>query len=186
MESKYFKTGYIIRDQNAPYFLTFTVCGWIDLFTRKEYKDILIDSFRFCQQQKGLTLYAYVIMSNHIHLIASAKEGFALSDIIRDYKKYTHHQMIAIAESDIESRRLWMLHQFKYYGSRNSKNENYQIWTNSNHPEACFSETFTFSKIKYIHENPVRAGIIAEAADYIYSSAAVYAGKKGMIDVEVV
>ena len=186
MESKYFKGGYIIRDQNAPHFLTFTVCGWVDLFTRKEYKDILIDSFNFCQQEKGLILHTYVIMSNHIHLMARAKEGFTLSDIIRDYKKHTHKQMIAVAESNIESRRLWMLHQFKYYGNRNSKNENYQIWTNNNHPEECFSDKFIFSKINYIHDNPVRAGIVSNAYDYIYSSAAIYAGKKGILYVEVV
>ena len=137
MDSIYFRPGYTIRDQNATHFLTFTVCGWIDLFTRRVYKDILVDSFRYCQKEKGLILNAFVIMSNHLHLIARAKQGCILSDIIRDFKKFTHRQMIKIIESDIESRRLWMLHQFTYYASRHSKNENYQIWTNDNHPEEC-------------------------------------------------
>ncbi len=107
-----FRDGYAIRNQNAMHFLTFAVCGWIDLFTRKEYKDILLDSFKYCQKEKGLILYAYVIMTNHIHLIAKASEGFILSDIIRDFKKFTHHTMMPIIQSDKESRRLWMLHQF--------------------------------------------------------------------------
>src|SRR5437867_8464666 len=97
MNSSYFKGGYAIRDQYSTHFLTFTVCGWIDLFTRKVYKDILIDSFKFCQREKGLILNAFVIMSNHLHLIARAqKNEFTLSDIIRDFKKHTHHTMMPI------------------------------------------------------------------------------------------
>jgi len=90
-----------------------------------------------------------------------------------------------VIQSDKESRRLWMLHQFKYYGSRNSKNENYQIWTNNNHPEECFSRDFTYSKLNYTHENPVRAGWVKRAEDYLYSSACDYVGKGGIIEVEL-
>lgn len=186
MNSSFFKGGYAIREQYETHFLTFTVCGWIDLFTRKVYKDILIDSFKFCQKEKGLILNAYVIMSNHVHLIARAqKTEFTLSDIIRDFKKHTHHTMMPIIESEQESRRLWMLHQFKYYGNRNSKNENYQIWTNSNHPEHCYSNEFTTIKLNYTHQNPVRAGIVNVPEDYVYSSAANYAGKAGIIEINL-
>lgn len=187
MNTNIFRGGYSIKDQRATHFLTFTVCGWIDLFTRKVYKDILVESFQFCQRGKGLILHAYVIMSNHVHLLARAKENFWLSDIIRDFKKFTHNQMIPIIQSDIESRRLWMLHQFKYYGNRNSKNENYQIWTNNNHPEECITREFTETKLKYIHENPVRAGIVYKPEDYVYSSASNYAGMKCcVLDVELI
>lgn len=186
MNNTIFRDGYTIRDQFAIHFLTFTVCGWIDLFTRKIYKDILVDSFKHCQLKKGLVLNAFVIMSNHVHLIARAgNREITLSDIIRDFKKHTHHTMMPVIQSNIESRRLWMLHQFKYYGNRNSKNEDYQIWTNNNHPEECYSREFTWMKINYIHENPVRTGIVEFPEDYIYSSAANYAGKKGIIDIEV-
>lgn len=146
---------------------------------------MLVDSFKYCQKEKGLILNAYVFMSNHLHLVARAAGDFNLSDIIRDFKKFTHHQMIKIIESDVESRRLWMLHQFKYYASRHSKNENYQIWTNNNHPEECFSKAFTDTKIFYTHDNPVRAGIVNNATDYLYSSASNYAGLGGILDVEL-
>ena len=186
MKNTMFRSGYTIRDQYATHFLTFTVCGWIDLLTRKAYKDILIDSFKFCQQKKGLVLNAFVIMSNHVHLIARATmKEYTLSDIVRDFKKHTHHTMMPIIESEQESRRLWMLHQFKYYGNRNSKNEDYQIWTNSNHTEECFSREFTDIKINYIHQNPVRAGIVELPEHYIYSSAANYKGDSRIIDIEV-
>lgn len=74
-ETAIFKEGYAIRDQFAMHFLTFTVCGWIDLFTRKAYRDIVLDAFRFAQKQQQLILYAYVVMSNHIHLITRANEN---------------------------------------------------------------------------------------------------------------
>ena len=183
MDNSSIKEGYQIRDQNAGHFLTFTVCGWIDLFTRKEYKDILIDSFKYCQKEKGLELNAFVIMSNHVHLIARATGNDTLSDIVRDFKKFTHRKMIEVVESEKESRRLWMLHQFKYYASRHKRNEIYQIWTNDNHPEECFTEDFTFIKLNYIHQNPVRAGIVLNAEEYIYSSASNYIRIKGILDI---
>lgn len=79
--------GYKIRDQQGIYFITFAVVEWIDVFTRKEYADIVIESLRFCIQHKGLRLYAWCIMSNHVHLIVSTEKG-NLSDVLRDFKKF--------------------------------------------------------------------------------------------------
>jgi REP element-mobilizing transposase RayT len=179
-----FKEGYCIRDQHATHFLTFTVCGWIDLFTRKTYRDILLESFQYCRNHKGLILNAYVIMSNHLHLIARAKEENYLSDIIRDIKAYTHRQMIRIIESEEESRRHWMLHQLKYYASRHARNEHYQIWIQHSHPEELLTHEMTLMKLNYIHENPVRAGYVANPQDYLYSSASNYINGKGLIEVD--
>jgi hypothetical protein len=50
------KNGYQIRDQSKPHFMTFTVVDWVDIFTRKIYRDIIIESMRFCQKQKGFRL----------------------------------------------------------------------------------------------------------------------------------
>ncbi len=63
---------YIIKDQNAAHFLTITIVSWVDIFTKKIYRDIIIDSLKYCQKEKGLEIYGYVIMSNHIHLIVRA------------------------------------------------------------------------------------------------------------------
>jgi REP element-mobilizing transposase RayT len=181
-----YRDGYAIRNQNAPHFLTFTVCGWIDLFTRKVYKDILIDSFKYCRSNKGLNLNAFVIMSNHIHLMASAKDGFALSDIVRDFKAHTHRQMIKVIASEKESRRHWMLHQLKYYASRHNRNETFQIWIQNSHPEEIVSAEMGFVKLNYIHENPVRAGIVFYPQEYLYSSAKNYADGFGIMDVDFI
>src|SRR5688572_22388732 len=85
--------GYKIRSQAAIHFITFAVVEWVDVFTRKAYRDIVLDSIRFCQTEKGLALHAWCLMSNHFHLIASAKNG-DLSDILRDFKKFTSKQII--------------------------------------------------------------------------------------------
>jgi len=79
--------GYKIRNQEGLHFITFAVVDWVDVFTRKQYREILIESLDYCCKEKGLRLFAWVIMSNHVHFIVSAQEGFILSDILRDYKK---------------------------------------------------------------------------------------------------
>jgi len=179
------RKGYIIHNQQAVYFLTFTVVGWIDIFSRQSYRDIVIESFKYCQRKKGLHLHAYVIMSNHIHLIVSVDDGFTVSDFIRDCKKFTSTRILdAIENSGVESRRDWMLHQFKYYASLHTRNEKYQLWEQDNHPIELESPAFTQQKIDYIHQNPVAAGLVYRAEDYIYSSASNYAGLDQIIDVD--
>jgi len=179
------RKGYIIHNQHAVYFLTFTVVGWIDIFSRQSYRDIVIESFKYCQLKKGLHLHAYVIMSNHIHLIVSVDDDFTVSDFIRDCKKFTSTRILdAIENSGVESRRDWMLHQFKYYASLHTRNEKYQLWEQDNHPIELESPAFTQQKIDYIHQNPVAAGLVYRAEDYIYSSASNYAGLDQIIDVD--
>ena len=85
---------YRVRNQYHLYFITFRTVGWIDVFSRQRYRDLLIESFKFCQANKGLLIYAYVIMTNHVHMVVSAEEGFQLSNILRDMKKFTARQIL--------------------------------------------------------------------------------------------
>jgi len=179
------RNGYIIHDQEAIYYMTFTIVGWIDVFSRQSYRDILIDSFKYCQKNKGLHLHAYVIMTNHVHLIVSVDEGFSISNFVRDCKKFSAKKILdEIENSGVESRREWMLHQFKYYASRHSRNDKYQLWEHDNHFVELSSPAFTQQKIDYIHQNPVTAGLVYRAEDYVYSSASNYAGIDQIIDVD--
>jgi REP element-mobilizing transposase RayT len=179
--------AYQISNQNGIYFVTLTIVEWIDVFTRPIYKNIIIESLQFCQKEKGLKIYAWVIMTNHLHMIIAADPGNSLSDILRDFKKFTANKIINKIKSELgESRRNWMLWIFKKAGNRNPNNRNYQFWRQDNHPEELFSEKFTDQKLEYIHNNPVNAGIVDKAEEYIYSSARDYFGGKGLLEIEFI
>lgn len=174
------KEGYVIRDQSKPHFITVTVVDWIDVFTRKAYKDCIIDSLDYCIEKKGMVVFGYVIMSNHIHMVVQAKNN-NLSDLIRDFKKFTARTILNEIQTSPESRREWMLERFKKATETHSRNKNYQFWQYGNHAEEVFTLKFLWSKIDYIHLNPVRAGIVEHAADYLYSSASNYSGNRGVL-----
>ena len=178
---------YIIGDQNAAYFVTFTVVDWVDVFTRIRYKNIIIDNLNFCIQNKGLIVYGWCLMTNHLHAVVRAKEGFEISGIIRDYKKHTSKVIVESINSEPESRREWMLHRFEWAGKSDKRITNFKFWQESNH--AIFLDEHSSAKfdqkLNYTHQNPVRAGIVELPSEYLYSSARDYAGKKGLVDVVV-
>ena len=181
MSVKY-KTG----DNQIAHFLTWSVVEWIDALTRNEYKDIIVKSLQYCIDNKGLVLHGWIIMSNHVHLIGSAKINFTLSDILRDLKKYTSKKIFnAIKENSKESRREWMVYMFERAGKRNCNNKDFQFWQQDNHPVELSNPEMLKQKMKYLHENPVRAGIVFEPQHYVYSSAVdYYTNQKGLINIE--
>ena len=152
------KEGYVIRDQTLPHFITATVVDWIDVFTRQTYRDIVIESLDYCIKNKGMILYGYVIMSNHIHLILQSQEG-ELSALVRDFKKFTAKSILEKIQTSPESRREWMLERFQLAAKTHSRNKEYQFWQYGNHAEEIYSNEFMWSKLDYIHLNPVRAGL---------------------------
>jgi REP element-mobilizing transposase RayT len=176
---------YRIFDQQGLNYLTITTVGWVDVFTRQCYCDILIDSLKHCQEHKGLVISGYVIMSNHIHLVAQTQE-YNLSDVLRDFKKFTSKAIVKAAREETESRREWMLELFRYFGKRNSDNREYQVWQQDNHPVALWSLPVIWQKLNYIHLNPVRAGWVAQPEYWQYSSASNYVEGKGLLDVSLV
>lgn len=175
--------GYKIRDQALPHFITATVVDWIDIFTRKSYRDCVIECLDYCIKNKGMILYGYVIMSNHIHMIIQSDKA-KLSDLIRDFKKFTAKTILYKIQNEPESRREWMLERFKLATESHSRNKNYQFWQYGNHPEEIYSNKFMWSKLDYIHLNPVKAGIVEKASHYIYSSASNYVNNSGLVKIE--
>jgi REP element-mobilizing transposase RayT len=163
------KGGYKIIDQGGLYYVSFAVVAWVDVFTRKEYRDIVIESLQHCQQKKGLEIYGWCIMSNHAHLIISAKEN-NVSSVLGDFKKHTSKQIIkAIKEHPGESRREWMLKIFKDAGEENSRNDSYQFWGQDNQPKVIYTEAFAAQKLEYIHNNPVDRCRYCRKSGRIYS-----------------
>jgi putative transposase len=174
---------YRVRNPEEVYFVTFTIVDWVDVFTRPSYKQLIIDSLVYCQQHKGLEVYAYCLMPNHLHLLVSAIHPASLPDIIRDFKKHTNKQIIKLVENEPESRRDWILYRFQYNAKYNNRIKDYKVWQDGYHGITCDSVSILSQKLDYIHNNPVTAGIVAVPEYYQYSSAANYAGEKGMMDV---
>ncbi len=177
--------GYQIRNQNGLHFLTLTIVGWIDVFAYLEYKILLIENLRYCQINKGLNIFAYVIMTNHIHIICQTDNLSGLSSLIRDFKSYTAKEIVKKVESENHTRAKWMLTNFAYQSRFNTRNSDYQVWQQDNHPVELVTPKFISQKLAYIHLNPVRAGIVDEANHYVFSSARNYDGLKGILDVEL-
>ena len=113
------------RITGEVYFVTDTVVDWVDIFTRPVYKHIIVDSLKYCQQHKGLIIYAWVLMSNHLHAIVGTTGENTLSDIWRDFKKFTSKEILNTLQTmPNESRREWMLNRFEYSGKNDKKIKN--------------------------------------------------------------
>ena len=163
MSSKY-KVG-----ENAiPHFVTFSVVGWIDVFSREQYKELFLESLKYCQQKKGMVLHAWVIMTNHVHLIISSISN-KLEHVVRDLKKFTSKQISkAIKENNAESRKEWMLNIFSYTGKNNNNNKEFQFWKQDYHPIELDTPEKMKQRLDYLHENPVRGGLVWEPRHYKY------------------
>jgi REP element-mobilizing transposase RayT len=173
---------YQINDQTEIYFMTTTVVGWIDVFTRRELAEIVVESLQYCQQEKGLTIFAWCLMPSHLHLIARAE--IEISAIMRDFKKFTSKKITKTIQEMNESRKEWLLDKFEFAGRWNPKIENFKFWQDGFHPILIYSEAFARQKLDYVHQNPVSAGLVFEPFYYRYSSATdYYTNEKGLLDI---
>ncbi|MBM4055615.1 MAG: transposase [Planctomycetes bacterium] len=172
------RSRYKIVESSNLYFITSTIIEWIPVFTEKIFCDIIIDSLTYCRQKKGLCLFAYVVMDNHIHLIAASE---TLSETIRDFKSYTAREIIRVAG---EKQRMWLLNQFEFYKKNHKKTSEYQIWQEGFHPQVVANEDVLRQKADYIHNNPVRRGLVENAERWVYSSARNYLSGEGCIEID--
>jgi REP element-mobilizing transposase RayT len=164
------------------YFITSTVVRWIDIFTRDLYRQIIIDSLSFCQKEKALDIYAWVIMTNHLHMIAGRHGAQAMSDIMRDFKAFTSRSIRKSLENSIgESRQDWLLWMFERQGIYNRNNKDFQLWQQGNHPVLLDTREKAFQRLHYTHYNPVKAGFVLEPQHWRWSSAIDYCGGKGLL-----
>lgn len=154
-----------------PHFITFAVVGWVDVFTRRSYAEFFLESLAYCQKQKGLQLYDVVVMPNHVHLIARSANG-TLGGIMRDLKTFTSKELVKrIAANPQESRKEWMLRIFREHGAADPHNKTHQFWQQSNQPIILDRPELFDQRRNYLRQNPVRAGLVTDAAAYCWSSA---------------
>jgi len=176
---------YKFIDPAGAYFTTTTVVGWVDLFTRLELKHLIVESLKYCQREKGLVMHAWCLMPSHLHFIVST-QGDSLSNIFRDFKKYTAKRIIEELRMNHESRRGWILDLFGEVRDGLKRITYNKVWQDGNHPILLYDKKITAQKLNYIHNNPVVDGIVSAPEDYLYSSARDYCfGVKGILDLEL-
>jgi len=171
------RSRYRIDEPRSAHFLTCTIVGWLPIFTRPEAVQLVLDSWRFLQDHDRLTVYGYVIMENHLHLIAS---GDDLAKEIGDFKSFTAKQIIPLLEARKESSILEFLSVLK---APHKADRTYQLWQEGSHPQEVFSPDVMRQKLDYMHNNPVRRGYVDDPVHWRYSSARNYAGLEGLIPV---
>ncbi|MDR4504414.1 MAG: transposase [Candidatus Scalindua sp.] len=162
------RSRYRITEKEGIYFVTSTIVEWIPVFTTQKYCDIVIDSLRFCKDHKGLRLYAFVILENHFHLVVSAPE---LSDALASLKKFTAKEIINALKQDNNR---WLLNQLAFFKKRNKMASDFQVWQEGFHPQLILNDKMLIQKVEYIHQNPVRYGLVDEPEHWRYSSARNY------------
>jgi REP element-mobilizing transposase RayT len=173
------RSRYKISEAESPHFLTCTIVGWLPVFTRIKYLEIIISSLTFCRQQKGLRLHAYVILDNHLHLVASSDN---LSLVMRDFKRHTAKEILAVAR---EENKLWLLKQFEFLKGAHKTKSQHQVWQEGFHPQTITTEDMLRQKLDYIHYNPVRIGVVDHPEDWCYSSARNYLGREGILEIDL-
>jgi REP element-mobilizing transposase RayT len=175
--------NYKFHNPEGLYFISFAIVGWLDVFIRNEYKDLFLESVRFCQKEKGLEIHAWCIMSSHVHFIFRSIKGQKPELLIGDLKRFTSKSIVkAIMENPKESRKEFLLDAFRKEAITSSNVTHYQFWRHDNKPIELWSNRVIKQKIDYIHQNPVEAGLVFRAEDYRYSSAIDYADEKGLLD----
>lgn len=236
----YYPGAYIVFPSDTIYFITITVIDWVDVFTRDEYKSIVAESLDFCRRKKGLNIHAWVLMTNHLHLIVSHEiDNEHLWDVIRDFKKFTSKAVIsAIIDNPVESRKRWILKHFeeenistnedascsvskKGVGYKdydcsdypcdscrrfpmdcntclkemrhdalskagNKPEKHYHLWQRGYDKYCIYNIKHMRQKLDYLHENPIRAGIVFKPWEYRYSSYPNYCGDEGLIEIDYI
>jgi putative transposase len=174
---------YKFHDNDKLYFISFSTVHWIDVFVRQEYMEIIIDSWKFCQEKKGLEIYGWCIMPSHVHMIIGSIKN-KLEDIVRDMKSFTSTALRkSIKENIQESRKEWIIWMMERAGKKNGNNNDWQFWQRHNKPLEIKDQDMFDKTLGYIHLNPVMVGFVTKSEDWKYSSARDFAGLKGFIEL---
>src|SRR5690554_6699620 len=127
--------NYKFHNPEGLYFVSFAVVEWLDVFTRNEYKDILLQSLSYCQKEKGMEIIAWCIMTNHDHLVFRSVKGQHPSLLLGDFTRFTSKAVVkAIQENPRESRKEFLMEQFKIAAAKSSNVKKYQFWRHDNKP----------------------------------------------------
>ena len=159
------RSRYRVREPDPAHFITSTIVQWLPVFTTAASCDILIESFLYCREHKGLRIYGWVILDNHFHAIVSAPD---LTRAIADLKKFTARRLM---EQVAAEGREWLLSEFAYFRARHKTASEHQVWQEGFHPVAIHGDEMMVQKLDYLHNNPVQRGWVVSPEHWRYSSA---------------
>ena len=172
------RTRYKIYDKESVYFITSTIIDWHEIFRNNILCQILIDALTFKRSETKLKIFAYVIMPNHIHLILSSNN---IIKFVKDFKSYTARKIIDVLKVNKEE---LILNKFLERKKLYKTSSTYQVWQEGFHPEMIFKMEMFLQKAEYIHNNPVRKGLVSKPEDWKYSSATNYFLGKGVLEID--
>jgi putative transposase len=164
-------------DDPTPYFMTATIVNWLPLFSDPHVAAILIKALSHLISSNRIKLYAYVIMENHVHLIAASD---ALSKEMGNFKSFTTRQIINYYQ---EHSNQFLLDQLSFYKTAHKTDRPFQFWQEGSHPQRIEDEAMLLQKVQYIHNNPVKRGYVDLPEHWRYSSARNYAGMEGFLPI---
>jgi putative transposase len=159
------RSRYRINDPEAPHFITSTIVEWLPIFTTSACCDIVVRSLVYCRERKSLRIYGWVILDNHFHAIVAGPE---LARTIADLKKFTAREILVQLKRE---RRDWLLNQLRYFCATYKRASEHQVWQEGVHPQSIISDEMMLQKLEYLHNNPVKRGLVASPEHWRYSSA---------------
>jgi putative transposase len=171
------RSRYKFQSSVHPHFLTDTFVRWLPLFKDEAVIQIVMNSFKFLLEQHRMSLFGYVIMPEHMHFIAKSAD---LSAEIASLKSFTALRIIEHLERQQDTFTLFLLSKYK---KQHKKDRTYQVWQEGSHPQALTSRSMMRQKLRYIHNNPVKRGLVNSPELWEYSSASNYAGLGGCLDI---
>ncbi len=153
------------------YFLTLSIVGGVDIFTKRLYADIALEGLRYYQLNKRISIFAYVIMSSYIQLLVRPGNE-TINGLFGRFKSYTSKQILhSIEQGDDEVRKNWLLMIFRYHAKYKAGFDEYHFWGSDNQVMVIESEFDFLEKVEFIHSNPVRCGFVTSPGDWRCSSA---------------
>lgn len=159
------RSRYRVTADGAAHFVTSTIVEWLPVFTTDHRCDLLVRSFEYCRTNKDLKIYGWVILDNHFHAIVSAPQ---LPQVMSDLKRHTARKIVTLLH---EQNAEWLLNQFQHYRARHKSQSEFQIWQEGYQPQSIASDEIMLQKLEYLHNNPVKRGLVAAPEHWRYSSA---------------
>jgi REP element-mobilizing transposase RayT len=151
------RSRYRVTPETNTYFITTSTHLWVPILFNETLFQVILDSLKYCQTNKGLRLHGYVIMTNHIHAILSHEEYDQIPNTIRDFKRHTGKEIKNYLSNLGKFSQLFWVKIF--YNKERGQN---RIWQKGYHPVAIKSKAFFDEKLAYIHHNPVKKGFVAQ------------------------